>query len=1072
MRLLLLFFLLLFLSNPLNASDNKDEKRILLLYSYDPAFPTSSRVLEGFYSVFKRSDPSLKLDIEYMDTKRHYDAKSQEKFLSLISYKFEKRPKYDVIITIDDNALNFALAHRAALFPTTDVVFTGVNDLGKIDFLESIPWLTGVVEAASYIETLELMLSLQPERDNIHVITDNTTTSRAMWESFNELLVSEPNMHDINIEQVSLEDMSWPELGRKLSLLNKDDNILLFSAYKDTMGNDKSFEEGLSFIKENTKAPIYHLWEHGIGTGVVGGIVVSHREQGRQAALLAQRVLGGVDVDNIPLLRKSPNIPVFDYKLLKQFNIPMSRLPYDSDVVGAPTSLWETHKYLVLFISFVFLSLVSISVYLSKKNIQMKRLSDRLIEQTSILRLLMDTSPDLVWIKDTRGRYLTCNKRFEALFGAPEHEIIGKSDEDFVEPERARTYRENDQIVLRRKEKFVREEHLTFKSDGHQEILETVKVRVIEPDSASVIGVLGIGRDITERKKQEAYITQSEKKYRSLFEEIPQGVVVYDQHCVIIDVNSAAEFTLALTKEQLIGEAFFVSDWFDSIDSLNNTSMELIHNVLTQGIARKGIEVKGEFTDPDREIWLTIDVVPMLNEQDETFGVLVSFTDITQMKKTQAQMHHLAYHDVLSGLPNRLLLRERIEQTIKYAQRHNSSFTLMFLDLDNFKNINDSYGHAEGDILLKYIADYLKGVVREEDTVARLGGDEFVILFQDNMTTDDAIDLANKVLKVIKEPIILSSANANVTASLGICVYPGDGKTVDDLLRNADAAMYRAKKHGKNRFEFYAEQFTQEIINRLNIENDLRKAIENDELVLFYQPQIDLNSEHIVGVEGLVRWQHPERGMLFPDSFIGIAEESDLIVLLGNWVIAEAVKQAKSWLDQGLQVGRVAVNVSGLQFQQSDVLGEVKKALTSNNLSSEFLALEVTETFVMQLGDSAIQELRALKDFGIELAIDDFGTGYSSLSYLKKLPVDKLKIDRSFIQDIPTDKDDLVISKTIVALGESLNLKVIAEGVETQEQATYLKNIGCHEGQGYLYSKPVPAHEFAAFYHRFYHIGL
>ena len=420
-------------------------------------------------------------------------------------------------------------------------------------------------------------------------------------------------------------------------------------------------------------------------------------------------------------------------------------------------------------------------------------------------------------------------------------------------------------------------------------------------------------------------------------------------------------------------------------------------------------------------------------------------------------MRHLAHHDFLTDLPNRVLLNDRIAQAITLAERNRVQIAVMYMDLDRFKTVNDSLGHSVGDRLLQEVARRLRGAMRSSDTVSRQGGDEFVILMPDVADPAAVAHGAQKILDAVSKPYTIDGHELVTTPSLGISVYPTDGRDVETLLKNADAAMYHAKESGRNNYQFFTHDMNARAVERLSLERSLRRAIERSELRLHYQPQYEVGSGRIVGMEALIRWEHPELGLLLPGRFMPLAEESGLILPIGEWVLNEACRQSREWQDQGLQAVRIAVNISALQFSSIGFAATVEAALRSANLEARHLELEVTESVIMQGAERVTDSLEQLKTLGLELAIDDFGTGYSSLSYLKRFPIDKLKIDRSFVRDITTDKDDAAITSAIIALTHNLGLRAIAEGVETREQYEFLEREGCDEVQGFLFSKPLPA---------------
>ncbi|WP_291717966.1 EAL domain-containing protein [Magnetospirillum sp. 64-120] len=462
--------------------------------------------------------------------------------------------------------------------------------------------------------------------------------------------------------------------------------------------------------------------------------------------------------------------------------------------------------------------------------------------------------------------------------------------------------------------------------------------------------------------------------------------------------------------------------------------------------------------------WLTINVI-----RDED-GVITQyaavFSDISERKKTEERIKNLAYFDVLTGLPNRRLFTDRLQVAIAHAHRHGAQMAIMFLDLDLFKRINDSLGHGIGDQVLCEVANRLQACVREGDTVARLGGDEFVILLPELDHVEDAAKLADRVISRVKQPLSVDEHELYVTTSVGIAVYPDDGLTDETLIKNADTAMYRAKDLGRNSYQLYTPAMNAKSFERLAMESSLRHALNRGEFTLVYQGKIDLVSGRMSGVEALVRWRHPEMGLVSPAEFIPLAENMGLISEIGAWVLKAACRQSQSWFDLGLPRVRIAVNVSTLQFREGDLAELVKQALQESGLPPQFLELEITESVLMQRVDENAQVLQELRAMGIHISIDDFGTGYSSLSYLKRMPIDALKIDRSFVKDITEDGDGAAIVSTIINLAHNLKLRAVAEGVETQDQADFLRQRGCDEIQGFLVSRPVSAEDLVSLFDR------
>ncbi|MCP4406787.1 MAG: EAL domain-containing protein [Gammaproteobacteria bacterium] len=430
------------------------------------------------------------------------------------------------------------------------------------------------------------------------------------------------------------------------------------------------------------------------------------------------------------------------------------------------------------------------------------------------------------------------------------------------------------------------------------------------------------------------------------------------------------------------------------------------------------------------------------------------------MKHSQAKLNHLAHHDALTDLPNRLLLSARLEHCVERARRDRDQVAILFLDLDDFKQINDSLGHPVGDKVLTQVAARLFSRVREDDTVARLGGDEFVIVMGQIDTARKAALLAEELLAEISRPVHVDRQELFVTGSIGISIFPQDGADIATLLRNADTAMYRAKEEARNSYQFYTTHFTTDAFERMRLQTDLRRALENQEFEVYYQMQTEVASGRIIGAEALVRWQHPEMGLVTPASFINLAEQTGQITALGEWVLRQACEQWVAWEKQGLLLEHIAVNLSGRQIHQPGLVDQVQRILADTGCPPQHLELEVSEGYIMSKVASAQTVLNGLRALGVSLAIDDFGTGYSSLAYLKRLPIGKLKIDRTFVRDIPLDPEDAAITRAIIALGKSLRLEVIAEGVENEAQLNFLNHESCDQIQGYLHGHPAPPEQF------------
>ncbi|MHB1232742.1 MAG: bifunctional diguanylate cyclase/phosphodiesterase [Burkholderiales bacterium] len=540
-----------------------------------------------------------------------------------------------------------------------------------------------------------------------------------------------------------------------------------------------------------------------------------------------------------------------------------------------------------------------------------------------------------------------------------------------------------------------------------------------------------------------------------IMEVTPEALVISDEQGRIVKANAHTEQLFGYSREELIGQPM------QSLipERLRNAYADYRDGQFAASAVREmGVDA-GFFAQRKDGTEFPADISLGALKTEKGHWVISAVRDMSERKKFEAQILHQATHDALTGLPNRRLFQELLSRAMARALRTERIVAVMFLDLDGFKKINDTLGHEEGDKLLKAVAERLLGLLRQDDVVARQGGDEFTILLQDVRIVQDMIQVAEKLLACIAEPLHVGTREMHITASIGITVFPFDDNDVDSLLRNADTAMYRAKDLGKNNFQFYTAEMNAAMCERMEIESGLRRALQEEQFVLHYQPQCQIASGKIVGMEALIRWQHPQQGMIPPAKFIPVAEESGLIVPLGEWVLRTACRQIKRWREAGMPHLKMAVNLSARQFNQADLLRMIQGVLEETGIDprSGALELELTESMVMHNVEASVDMLKHLHEMGLQLSIDDFGTGYSSLSYLRRFAINTLKIDQSFVRDITVDPEDAALASIIVTLGHSLKLNVIAEGVETTEQLSLLQNMGCDEAQGYYLSKPLPA---------------
>ncbi|HAN56640.1 MAG TPA: GGDEF domain-containing protein [Betaproteobacteria bacterium] len=553
-------------------------------------------------------------------------------------------------------------------------------------------------------------------------------------------------------------------------------------------------------------------------------------------------------------------------------------------------------------------------------------------------------------------------------------------------------------------------------------------------------------------------IQESEERYRALVEQASDGIFITDNQERFLDVNNSACDMLGFSREDML--AMHIQDVMPDEEYAKFTQIRLL--------LMAGETLLNEWHMKCRDgSLIPVEVSAKILSDGRIQGIA---RNITERKHHEAQLIHLASHDPLTGLPNRSLFQDRLQQAIVKARRNGLKVAVLFCDLDRFKRINDSLGHDVGDQLLQTVAGRLLGSVRESDTIARLGGDEFAIILDDFATEDAVSGIAQKILFTLARPLTIATFNLSTTSSIGISFFPEDGDTAQTLLKNADAAMYLAKARGKNNFQFYSQGIASNALEHLNLEIDLRLALEREELVLHYQPQVDLKSGRVIGAEALLRWRRSEGGMTLPAQLIPLAEETGLIGPIGEWVLRTACLQNKAWQNAGLPGIRVAVNLSAKQFMHQDLVQIVERALDETGLEARYLELEITESSLMQKSEDAVVTLSKLKAMGIHLSIDDFGTGYSSLSYLQRFPIDTLKIDQSFVYDIATNQAGAVIIQAVIALAHAMKLRVIAEGVEAAYQIAFLAVNRCDAMQGYYVSHHLPADGLTAFLQKRYEL--
>jgi len=697
--------------------------------------------------------------------------------------------------------------------------------------------------------------------------------------------------------------------------------------------------------------------------------------------------------------------------------------------------------------SFIVLFFLYQQRLLQKYNKSLEKIKER-------MDLALDGSQDAVWDWNILTNELFVSPRWKEISGYTSDDITADLHtwKKQIHPNDFKNVLKAIFECIKGRQEYINEVYRYRHQEGHW-IWIHLRGKVILNDESQAIRMTGTHTDITLQKKLKLKYLHQE----FIIGQIRDAIILTDLDGTIVRWNEGAEKIFAYTSEEIIGQ---------NISILNREEdNEAFKRNMNLAIERGGYsEDVYRITKFKKIISIALSISLLKDENGKTVGVIGYAQDISARKKVEielqekkATLYYQAHHDALTGLANRVLFNDRLEHGLQKAKRYNNILALLFIDLDRFKEINDSLGHSVGDKVLQAVTKLLSASIRQKDTLARLGGDEFTVIMEDLVHGEDASQLSQKIINILSEPLIIEEHELYISSSIGISLYPSDGATSQNLLKFADAAMYKAKNEGRNNFQFYSAEMTEVAHQRVVMETYLRTALKKEEFLVYYQPQVDATDNSLVGMEALVRWKHPTQGLISPAEFIPIAESTGIIIEIDRFVMKTAMAQFVQWYKKGLNPGVLALNISVKQLLQKDFVAVLVGFLKETNCQAKWIEIEVTESQIMSNPERAIKILQQINDLGVELAIDDFGTGYSSLAYLKKLPIDKLKIDKSFIDDIPYNKEDVAITKAVIDLSKNLNLKVIAEGVETQEQKQFLVQNGCHLVQGYFYSRPISA---------------
>lgn len=667
-------------------------------------------------------------------------------------------------------------------------------------------------------------------------------------------------------------------------------------------------------------------------------------------------------------------------------------------------------------------------------------------QRVQLLKILLDNFPFMVWLKDKDSRFLVGNAACAKMLGVSSaKELEGKSDFDFFPKDLAKKYVEGDLAAM--KSNLPVGTICPIKNaDGELFWIESYKSALIVNNE--LIGSLGYARDVTETLK-------NEREFRSIVQHSPNSIIRFNRSGKRVFVNPRAADIYKVLPEFLVGKSPSEFPGGKSAEEFEQS----IQDVFSTG-ANKTVDLHWQTPKGEQRV-IRCTLVAELDPDGQIIAVISMGQDVSEYVKSQAHIQRLAYFDSLTNLPNRALFSDRLERASVDAKRYNYFFGLIFLDIDRFKEINDSLGHVAGDELLQETARRFITCVRANDTVARLGGDEFAILLTQVRDPESVARVVDNIHQSFLSPFIISGKELFITLSIGVAIYPNDSSNVGELYKFADSALYSAKSQGRNNIQFYTKELTLRATDRILLESALRKALGKNEFELHYQPQINIQTKEVVGAEALIRWNRDHQGMVPPDKFISIAEDAGLIIEIGNWVIQQACIAAVKWNIGRTSPFQVAINLSSRQFVRNDIVGTISKILKETHCRPEWIKLEITESLLLEKEENIKQMIGDLHKMGLQISLDDFGTGYSALGYLIHFPVDQIKIDRSFVRDITTNPDRGLLVKAMISMATSLRLNLIAEGVETTEQANYLLEAGCLYAQGYLYGKPERFEEVA-----------
>ncbi|MFT3821496.1 MAG: EAL domain-containing protein [Rubrivivax sp.] len=1034
---------------------------VFVLHSYSQEYPWTRRQHEGFMQELARAGGATRYDVraEYMDTKRvRYDAGYAQQLADHLAAKYRGYAPAAIYVT-DDNALVFALDHLLRLFPAAPLVFSGVNDYtvrARIDPAR----VTGVFERKEIGPNLDLVRLIAPDASDVVVVGDASETYRAIEQEIRTELAQRGGVRarfvaDRRLARVLGELRAGPERFVILTTLG---------ALVDERGTPLTLGESIPAIAALGRHTVLSTEDVYLFDGVLGGYVTSGIAQGQAAARLVVRHLAGTPIAELAPVLESPNEYLVDARELQRSGLALPPGIAARATILNPLPGWvERHQRAIVIALYALTATLLLSMGVSlavvlRKNRQigahaaaLQSHSERMaaaqdsLERAQCIAALGNwdwqiAEDRLFWSQETYRIFGLDAGHFGASYEAF-LACVHEDDRGTVDAAVRRTLAGGGNYDVT---------HRIVRPDGEQRFVHE-NGELIADAAGRPVRMIGTVMDVTERERTLRALHQSEETLRRVIEGLPVVLWMIDAEGRFVLSEGKGLEVIGRKPGEVVGQSLFEL-YRDHAEILADTR---------RALAGQAFACSWQIG----EVVLDTRYSPLCDRDGAVNGAIGVAIDVTERKQSEDRLAYLANYDPVTGLPNRSLFRDRLAHAMLGADRNGQRVALLFVDLDDFKHVNDSLGHAAGDELLQQVAARLGAAVRANDTVSRLGGDEFTVIVEGLAREEDAVHVAANILEQSARPYLLGAREVYVTASVGIAIYPRDGANADALLMNADAAMYRAKENGRHGFEFFTQAISTRAQERLELGNELRGALARGDFSLHYQPKVAVGGGRegqVIGFEALLRWRNPRLGPVSPAMFIPILEESGLIVEVGEWVLGEACRWAAGLPARaGQRPPTVSVNLSARQFRHPHLDALVQRALADAGLPAERLELEITESSLMDL-QTNLQTMQRLKALGVSLAIDDFGTGYSSLSYLKRFPVDRLKVDASFVRDVADDPDDAAIVTAIVGLAHHLQLRVIAEGVETREQLDFLRRQGCDEVQGYWFARPMPADEALA----------